>query len=109
MLADQQALQNQVRNANQRADEAIAALSDRGKMESVLARQLEAERKKVEFLEMRISILNGVLNMRIAPQPTKPVLDSEQWRRLVQLCHPDKHGGSEAAVKATQWLQEVRP
>ena len=32
----------------------------------------------------------------------------EQWRRLVQLAHPDKHGGSAAAVEATRWLLENR-
>lgn len=33
----------------------------------------------------------------------------EQWRRLVQLCHPDRHSGSPAAQAATRWLLEVRP
>ena len=33
----------------------------------------------------------------------------EQWRRLVQLAHPDKHGGSVAAAEATRWLLENRP
>ncbi len=32
----------------------------------------------------------------------------DQWRRLVQLAHPDKHGGSAAAVEATRWLLENR-
>ena len=30
-------------------------------------------------------------------------------RRLVQLAHPDKHGGSVAAAEATRWLLENRP
>lgn len=32
--------------------------------------------------------------------------------RLIQLCHPDRHGGSPASHRATQWLiqqREVRP
>ena len=33
----------------------------------------------------------------------------EQWRRLVQLVHPDKHAGSAAAMEATRWLLENRP
>ena len=33
----------------------------------------------------------------------------EQWRRLVQLAHPDKHGDSPAATEATRWLMENRP
>lgn len=31
-------------------------------------------------------------------------LTEHQLRRLIQLCHPDKHGGSPASVAATQWL-----
>ena len=31
-------------------------------------------------------------------------LDIERIRKLIQLCHPDKHGGSPAANEATQWL-----
>ena len=33
---------------------------------------------------------------------------AEHWRLLVQLIHPDKHGGSEAANRATQWLLSVK-
>jgi len=28
--------------------------------------------------------------------------------RLIRLCHPDKHNGSEAANTATQWLLAQR-
>jgi hypothetical protein len=31
------------------------------------------------------------------------------WRRLATLCHPDRHGGSQAATAAMQWLNEIRP
>ena len=37
-----------------------------------------------------------------------PFIPSEMLRRLIQLCHPDKHSGSEASLKATQWLIEQR-
>ncbi len=36
-------------------------------------------------------------------------IPADMWRRLVQLCHPDRHGNSEAANNATQWLNKVRP
>ncbi len=46
---------------------------------------------------------------------TAPVVDDqlrrelcENMRGLLQLTHPDKHGGSEAATKVTQWLLDVR-
>lgn len=33
---------------------------------------------------------------------------SEHWRALVQLVHPDKHGGSQGATRLTQWLNDVK-
>jgi hypothetical protein len=45
------------------------------------------------------------------PAPPKPKtldIDAEMIRRLIQLCHPDKHNGSEASVKATHFLLELR-
>ncbi len=39
-----------------------------------------------------------------APMPIDPVM----LRRLIQLCHPDRHGGSEAASVATTWLLKQR-
>lgn len=32
----------------------------------------------------------------------------EMLPRLRQLCHPDRHDGSVAATKATQWLNAIR-
>jgi hypothetical protein len=31
-------------------------------------------------------------------------IETEMLRRLIQLCHPDKHNGSVASTTATQWL-----
>jgi hypothetical protein len=39
----------------------------------------------------------------------KGSIPQEMWRRLMQLVHPDKHGGSETAKKVAQWLLEQRP
>ena len=36
------------------------------------------------------------------------VLHPDMVKRLLQLVHPDKHGGSEAATKATAWLLGLR-
>jgi len=33
---------------------------------------------------------------------------AEHLRGLLQLCHPDKHAGSELAQTTTQWLLKVR-
>jgi hypothetical protein len=35
-------------------------------------------------------------------------LTREQINRLLQLCHPDKHGGKQSAVEATQMLLKMR-
>lgn len=35
-------------------------------------------------------------------------LDVERLRELLQLVHPDRHGGSALAVRVTQWLLELR-
>lgn len=35
-------------------------------------------------------------------------IPDEMLRRLIQLCHPDKHGGSEAATKATTFLLQLK-
>ena len=37
-----------------------------------------------------------------------PVIEPQMLRRLIQLAHPDRHGGSEAARIATYWLLEQR-
>jgi hypothetical protein len=39
----------------------------------------------------------------------QPKMPLELWRRLAQLVHPDKHGGSEAAQAATVWLNQHKP
>ena len=45
--------------------------------------------------------------IKIVEVPSHPI-EPDMLRRLVQLCHPDKHGGSEAANIATRYLLELR-
>lgn len=33
---------------------------------------------------------------------------AENWRALVQLCHPDRHNGSQGATRVSQWLNDIR-
>lgn len=35
-------------------------------------------------------------------------IPSGMLRRLIQLCHPDKHGGKDSARIATEWLLKCR-
>ena len=41
------------------------------------------------------------------PAPA-PAIDREMLRRLIQLCHPDKHAGSVASNTATLWLLSLK-
>lgn len=43
------------------------------------------------------------------PVPVVPAgIEPDMLRRLVQLCHPDRHGNSEAATTATRFLLALR-
>jgi hypothetical protein len=46
-----------------------------------------------------------VLRLRqIAPPP----IEQNMLSRLIRLCHPDRHGNSEASNEATAWLLSQR-
>lgn len=91
-----------------------------------LAAELDKARAEIRQLELRLECshsINERLEARLAgkPEPWETALESlrasmgkaafppEQWRRLVQLAHPDRHDNSPAAVEATRWLLENRP
>lgn len=38
----------------------------------------------------------------------RAALSQDRIRDLIQLCHPDRHGGSEKANETTKWLLEIR-
>jgi DNA-directed RNA polymerase subunit RPC12/RpoP len=42
------------------------------------------------------------------PAPAAPVLEASMVRRLLQLAHPDRHNGSEAAHVATRYLLSLK-
>jgi flagellar biosynthesis/type III secretory pathway protein FliH len=44
---------------------------------------------------------------REAAERREARLDEHRARQLLQLCHPDKHGGSRAATEVSQWLNAV--
>lgn len=57
----------------------------------------------------RINALLAMVKQLQQPSPHLGKMPLEVWRRLMQLCHPDKHGGSVAANSATQWLNQNKP
>jgi len=66
-----------------------------------------AAEQQVEALRATVSNLIG----QSLRQPRQSGIDkelAEQIPRLLLVCHPDKHGGSQAATKVTQWLLDVR-
>lgn len=102
-------------------------LHDADLLKAVVMAQRDAEdlKKKADHLESRNTVLReeilrlnkenlelsmkNILNSRQYPSMQKTsAIPTDMWRRLLQLAHPDKHGGSEAATKATQWLLENR-
>jgi hypothetical protein len=59
-----------------------------------------AAQPRVEIRYVRVEV----------PDPRLPDLEDweEMLRRLVVLCHPDRHGGSRLSTEATSWLLEQR-
>lgn len=43
-----------------------------------------------------------------ATHATASPIDPARLRQLLQLCHPDRHGGSALACDITQWLLSMR-
>lgn len=63
-----------------------------------------------------IKILETILgagfinNPFIREEPKESVPDLNlMWRKIMMLCHPDKHGNSELSQEVTRWLIENRP
>jgi hypothetical protein len=68
-------------------------------------RELDASWKKLRMHCWRATRAGAMPPPVPAAQPQIP---KEMLRRLLQLTHPDRHAGSEAAQIATRWLLEQR-
>ncbi len=77
----------------------ISALSLRN---NELTKQLSQANGKVRALEALVNLL------KVSRTPQGPIIEDTMMRRLLQLCHPDKHHGSEAANIVTKWLLNIR-
>lgn len=72
---------------------------------------IEALKEKVRGLERRITQLHlEVMTERAKAAGGKSLPGDwqNQLPRLIQLCHPDKHNGSDAANTATVWLLALK-
>ena len=60
---------------------------------------------------LRLRAENSTLRQMLACQAAvqrQTTIEPDMLGRLIRLCHPDQHGGSESSVKATQWLLKQR-
>lgn len=64
------------------------------------------QRENSELTRLRQE--NESLHSQLASALTRVAIPKDIQRLLIQLCHPDKHGGSPASNKATEWLLSQR-
>jgi hypothetical protein len=66
-------------------------------------------RKEWNSLVDRINRLGGEKLFEQSSQSTQPTQFTDQeLKRLIQLCHPDKHNSSQLSVEMTQKLNQMR-
>jgi len=98
-------------------------ISNKNRKEQHQAERLQAEaerlrdeneryRRRHDELVYRISSLELALSAEQSrtprPQHNGHNIPPDMLKRLIQLAHPDRHGGSPAANTATQWLLAQR-
>jgi len=59
-------------------------------------------------LESQIDDLLAEVRRLREKEEIRHVTDVKRVQALLQLCHPDKHGGSELAKSTTQWLLKLK-
>lgn len=69
-----------------------------------LESELASARRFAALANEQIAMLKALLAMRAEPQPIPPDI----LNALVRLAHPDRHGNSETANRATAWLLQQR-
>lgn len=93
--------QKQLEEANKAFDNTINSLLYKARYEQLL--------NEYNKLVKRINEKGGEQFLQHAAiQPTGIQLSKEDLKSLIQLCHPDKHGGKESAVEMTKKLNIIR-
>ena len=59
-------------------------------------------------LHLKVLVLEQQVRAYQLFQRPAPRIEPEMLRRLTMLCHPDRHGNSEASTKATAFLLGMR-
>lgn len=70
------------------------------------ALQQKVDRLESDNLKLRLELMAA--RAKTAAGKSLPADWKEQLPRLIQLTHPDRHGNSEAANKATVWLLALK-
>lgn len=75
-----------------------------------MAEFLEGLRMRVQGLEASLAAERWYTDLLRTQRTHNPVseLSENEFKLLIQLCHPDKHGGSAASEKATKLLLGLR-
>lgn len=64
------------------------------------------ERQNSELARLRQE--NESLHSQLASALSRVAIPKDIERLLIQLCHPDRHGGSRASLAAITWLLDQR-
>ncbi len=68
---------------------------------------VELEKEIATYKATIAALAKEVVDMEdelVALRKSAPAIPPKIEKMLLQLCHPDKHGGAQAAHKATIWL-----
>jgi hypothetical protein len=76
-----------------------------------LYKQIEELKAQNRRLEARVSLAEMRSSFSYASYSTfhSTSIPQDQWRRLVQLVHPDKHNNSKVSTEVMQWLLQNKP
>jgi len=74
---------------------------------TLLLSQKAVLKARVSALEMRIQ-MSWQAERQLATIRQSSSLDPSKVKRLLGLCHPDKHNNSKMSTEMTQWLLEQR-
>jgi hypothetical protein len=76
------------------------------------AKQKEAEEHSRDEALARaneeIAALNAAVRQLLRERTAPGKIPPARLRQLIQLCHPDRHGGSKVSTEVTQWLLSMK-
>lgn len=97
-------------HTNNKLKEEIEDLEEKLEERNAYARKLYDACQELKADNRRLAAKVDALQQQLEEARTVPKgkLDAEMVKRLIQLCHPDKHAGSKASTIATAFLNSLR-